>query len=136
MGNSNYEAMHNVTGLTGAAPIWHEIMRTILQGKPDKPFVHPDGLVQVEVCDLSGLLPTPACPHTKLEWFIDGTQPTETDTFYKQVWIDAVTGQLATDATPTERRQQRTVLDLPLAAQGWARRTGITIVGGFDSVSR
>ena len=61
VGNSNYEAMHNVTGLTGAAPIWHEIMRTILQGHPDQPFVRPDGLVQVEVCDLSGLLPTPAC---------------------------------------------------------------------------
>ena len=128
VGNSNYEAMHNVTGLTGAAPIWHEIMRTVLQGHPDQPFVRPDGLVQVEVCDLSGLLPTPACPHTKLEWFVDGTQPTETDTFYKQVWIDAVTGQLATDATPAERRQLRTVLDLPVAVQPWAREQGLPLL--------
>jgi penicillin-binding protein 1C len=129
VGNSNYEAMRNVTGLTGAAPIWHEIMRTVLQGQPDKPFVRPEGLVQVEVCDLSGLLPTPACPHTKLEWFIEGTDPAEYDTFYKQVWVDALTGQLATDATPTERRQSRTVLDLPVAAQGWARAQGLTLVG-------
>ena len=133
VGNSNYEAMRNVTGLTGAAPIWHEIMRTVLQGHPDQSFVRPEGLVQVEVCDLSGLLPTPACPHTKLEWFIDGTQPTEPDTFYKQVWIDAATGQLATDATPAERRQQRTVLDLPVAAQPWARAQGLPLLADLAS---
>jgi membrane carboxypeptidase/penicillin-binding protein PbpC len=103
-------------------------MRTILQGKPDKQFARPDGLVQVEVCDLSGLLPTPACPHTKLEWFIDGTQPTEYDTYYKQVWVDALTGGLATDDTPAERRQLRTVLDLPVAAQGWARTQGLSLM--------
>jgi len=128
VGNSNYEAMRNVTGLTGAAPIWHEIIRTVLQGRPDLPFVRPEGLVQVEVCDLSGLLPSPACPHTRLEWFIDGTQPTETDTFYKQVWIDALTGQLATESTSAERRQPRTVLDLPVAAQGWARAQGLPLL--------
>jgi penicillin-binding protein 1C len=128
VGNSNYEAMRNVTGLTGAAPIWHEIMRTVLQGRPDQPFVRPDGMVQVEVCDLSGLLPTPACSHTKLEWFIDGTQPTETDTFYKQVWIDALTGEPASDDTPAERRQLRTVLDLPAAAQPWARAQGLPLL--------
>ncbi len=128
VGNSNYEAMRNVTGLTGAAPIWHEIMRTILQGKPDQPFVRPGGLVQVEVCDLSGLLPTSACPHTKPEWFIEGTQPSEIDTFYKQVWLDALTGQLATDATPVERRQLRTVLELPPSAQPWARSQGLILL--------
>jgi penicillin-binding protein 1C len=133
VGNSNYEAMRNVTGLTGAAPIWHEIMRTVLQGKPDKPFTRPEGLVQIEVCDLSGLLPTPACPHIKLEWFIDGTQPTETDMLYKQVWIDAATGQLATDTTPAERRQLRTVLDLPVAAQPWAREQGLPLLADLTS---
>ena len=135
VGNSNYEAMHNVTGLSGAAPIWHEIMRTILQGHPDQPFVRPDGLVQVEVCDLSGLLPTPACPHTKLEWFIDGTQPTETDTFYKQIWVDTLTGELATDATPAERRQLRTVLDLPAAAQPWAREQGLPLLADLTQAA-
>ena len=93
--------------------------------------------MQVEVCDLSGLLPTPACTHTKLEWFIEGTQPTEYDNFYKQFWIDSLTGQLATDATPAERRQLRTLLDLPVTAQGWARSEGLTLLAdlaqGADS---
>jgi membrane carboxypeptidase/penicillin-binding protein len=73
---SGYEAMHNVIGLTGAAPIWHEVMRGLLQGRPDHPFERPDGLTQVEVCELSGLLSTSVCPHTRTEWFSAGTEPT------------------------------------------------------------
>jgi membrane carboxypeptidase/penicillin-binding protein PbpC len=109
VGNSDRQAMHEVSGVTGAAPIWHELIRSILQGQPDKPFARPDGLTQVEVCDLSGLLPTEICPHVKTEWFISGTQPTTPDTFYKRT----NSGEI--------------VLDLPLAAQAWARRQGFRL---------
>jgi penicillin-binding protein 1C len=131
VGNSNYEAMHNVTGLTGAAPIWHDAMRAILKGRPDQSFERPGGLIQVEVCDLSGLLPTPACPHTRMEWFIEGTQPVQPDTFYQQAWIDSWTNSLATDFTPPERRQLLTVLDLPLEAQAWARAQGLPLLADY-----
>ncbi len=133
VGNSNYQAMRDVTGVTGAAPIWNDTMRALLQGQPDRPFVRPDGMKQVEVCDLSGLLPTSACPHTRLEWFMDGTEPTQFDTFYKQVWIDALTNSLADDSTPAERRKLVSVLDLPAEAQPWARAQGLPLWADFES---
>jgi penicillin-binding protein 1C len=132
VGNSGYEAMHNVTGLTGAAPIWHEVMRGLLQGRPDRPFERPDGLTQVEVCDISGLLPTSACPHTRTEWFITGTEPTQTDSTYQQVWIDRLTNSLADDSTPIERRKAITVLNLPIEAQAWARAQGLPLLSDFS----
>ena len=137
VGNSGYEAMHNVTGLTGAAPIWNEVMRGLLQGHPDHPFARPDGLTQVEVCDLSGLLPTPACQHTHTEWFINGTEPTQKDSTYQQVWIDALTNTLATDSTPIERRKFITVLNLPMEAQAWAHKQGLPLLSDYslDSAS-
>ncbi|MGE5251664.1 MAG: transglycosylase domain-containing protein, partial [Bacteroidota bacterium] len=125
VGNSNYEAMHNVTGLTGAAPIWHNFMRTVLGGTPDEPFPRPEGLVPVEVCTLSGLLPTPECPNTRREWFLAGTEPTRTDTLYKQIWLDALTGSPADGSTPASRHQLTLVLDLPASAVPWARSQGI-----------
>jgi len=118
VGNSNYQAMHNVSGLTGAAPIWAETMRSILQGKPDKNFVRPDGVLQVDVCDLSGLLPTEACPHIKTEWFIDGTQPTAFDTFYQR----SAAGQI--------------VLNIPIEAQAWARSHGLLVVDDANLIPR
>lgn len=131
VGNSGYEAMHDVTGLTGAAPIWYEVIRGLLQGRPDHPFARPDGLTQAEVCDLSGLLPTSACPNTHREWFITGTEPTQTDTVYQQVWIDALTNALADDSTPIERRQSITVLNLPVEAQEWARKQGLPLLSDY-----
>jgi penicillin-binding protein 1C len=132
VGNSGYEAMHNVTGLTGAAPIWHEVMRGLLQGRPDHPFERPDGLTQVEVCDISGLLPTSACQHTRTEWFIAGTEPTQTDTVYQQVWIDTLTSSIANNSTPIERRKSITVLNLPVEAQEWAHEQGLSLLSDFS----
>ncbi len=127
VGNSNYQAMRDVNGLTGAAPIWQDVIRGLLRGRPDKPFPRPEGLIRVEVCDISGLLPTPACEHTRYEWFIIGTEPTEADTIYRQVWLDALTGAPADESTPPQRRVQRTVFDLPIEAHAWARAHGLPL---------
>jgi membrane carboxypeptidase/penicillin-binding protein PbpC len=126
-GNSTYEAMREVTGLTGAAPIWHNFMRAVLAGQPERSFDRPDGLVKVEICALSGLLPTDACPFKRLEWFIAGTQPTAKDTFYRLVTVDTATNRLATEETPPGQRSIRLALDLPMQAYPWARSQGFTI---------
>jgi len=34
------------------------------------------------------------CPYRRLEWFIDGTQPTQYDTIYHSVVLDSATGRL------------------------------------------
>ena len=135
-GNANHEAMRDITGLTGAAPIWAEAMRAIMAGTPEKDFTRPAGLVQVEVCTLSGLLPTPACPYRRLEWFIDGTQPTRPDHFYRTVELDTASAvtpggaptRLADAATPPERRVTVTALDLPPQAGPWAHGHGLLLL--------
>lgn len=128
VGNTNHEPMRDITGLTGAAPIWHKFTRTVLSGQSEESFVQPEGLVQTEVCALSGLLPSEACPYRRLEWFIEGTQPEERDTFYRMVEINAATGFLATENTLPEDRITQTVLDLPPEAQPWARSQGLILL--------
>jgi membrane carboxypeptidase/penicillin-binding protein PbpC len=127
-GNASHEAMRNITGLTGAAPIWHQFIRTVLEGTPIEAFTRPPGLVRTDVCALSGLLPTPNCPLHRMEWFIEGTQPSLPDTIYRQVTIDTATGQLADASTPPERQATRTVLDLPPRAQPWAHAQHLVLL--------
>lgn len=43
-GNNDNSPMVNVTGVDGAAPIWHEAMQLFEEGKPIKNFVNPGGL--------------------------------------------------------------------------------------------
>ena len=125
VGNANNAPMINISGVAGAGPIWHEFMRAVLLGKPETKFDQPNGLARVEVCALSGLLPTEYCPHKRVEIFIEGTQPTARDNFYQPFKVDAATGALADSNTPPNRIVTQVFLVLPPEAQEWAREKGI-----------
>jgi len=133
VGNSDYQAMREVNGLTGAAPIWAATIRALLQGKPEAEFLRPEGLTQVKVCTYSGRLPTPLCDKTQTEWFIDGTQPTQPDQIYQPILIDTATGELADSSTPAGRRQPQTALDLPAPLQRWAHAQGLILLSDFTA---
>jgi membrane peptidoglycan carboxypeptidase len=133
VGNSDYQAMRDVNGLTGAAPIWQETIRSLLRGKPVEPFTRPDGLVQQEVCTYSGLLPTALCARSGLEWFLDGTQPTQPDNIYQQIWVRVATNLVP--GPPSETRQPIIVLDLPVQAQRWAHSQGLRLLSDFTNTA-
>ncbi|MFN2244632.1 MAG: hypothetical protein ACK2U2_20235, partial [Anaerolineae bacterium] len=119
------EPMRDVSGISGAAPIWHDFMELALKGQPAKSFRQPEGLVEVEICALSGLLPGPDCPHRVTELFVQGTEPTETCTMHQRIAIDRTTGLRATSATPPERIVEQVYTILPPEAHDWARQQGI-----------
>ncbi|PJF31787.1 MAG: penicillin-binding protein 1C [Candidatus Thermofonsia Clade 1 bacterium] len=125
VGNPNNEPMVNVSGVSGAGPIWHDFMRAVLKDKPELTFPRPEGLVQAEVCALSGLLPTPYCPQRRVDWFIRGTIPTKYDDLYQPFVIDVRTGLLADENTPEPYKRERVYLVLPQEARAWAARNGI-----------
>ena len=127
-GNADFEAMQGVDGLTGAAPIWNDVIRAAVGDRTSPPFRCPKGMVALEVCTISGLLPSPACPETHLAWFIQGTQPTMPDNVWHRVEIDALTGKLATPATPPERRRAVLAVKVPPRAQNWARQHGYILL--------
>jgi membrane peptidoglycan carboxypeptidase len=137
VGNADNQPMENVSGITGAGPIWREFMQTALLGRPALDFVEPPGLTRAQVCTMSGLPPNPdsPCPHTRTELFIEGTQPTELDTFYRKFKLDAATGRLADANTPPDRVVERVMLVLPAEALEWAREndieTGNTLTSDF-----
>jgi penicillin-binding protein 1C len=135
VGNTDYAPMREVNGLTGAAPIWHQFIRTALTGLPERPFAQPDGLVRREVCALSGLLPTADCPYRRWEWFLVGTEPSQSDRLYRHVLVDTLTGRIAQAETPPDRVRSMTVLDLPASARSWARAEGLTLLSDLTAES-
>ncbi len=124
VGNADNSPMAYISGITGAGPIWHDVMQAAHRGRPARPFVRPDGLVRVEVCTTSGRLPTSACQRRAPEWFIAGTEPRTFDTSYRSVAIDAATG-LAWAAGCAGPRVERVFRSLPPDAQDWGRQAGI-----------
>ncbi len=67
----------NQSGATIAGDYWSRYMREVHRGLPYKAFARPQtGLIQVNVCSVSGLLPTEFCTEgTTSLLFYEGTQP-------------------------------------------------------------
>ena len=125
VGNADNEPMHDISGVTGAAPMWRDFMEAALKGRPVREFQRPEGLVSVQVCALSGLLPGDSCPHRVTELFLAGTEPTATCTMHRRVAVDRATGLRATAGTPPERVMERVFTILPPEAREWGRQQGI-----------
>ena len=85
VGNASGKPMHDVSGTTGAAPVWAEVMNFLHARQPSRQPAPPPGLVQAEVRfaqaqaqsrspaegggELSGWLEAP-----RREWFLAGTE--------------------------------------------------------------
>jgi penicillin-binding protein 1C len=63
-GNFSGEPMWNVSGITGAAPVWVEIMNWLHRNQSSSPPSPPTGLLKMEVVPGSG----------RWEWFLQGTE--------------------------------------------------------------
>ncbi|MCP4517289.1 MAG: PBP1A family penicillin-binding protein, partial [Delftia sp.] len=124
VGNADNTSMNQVSGVSGAGPIWHDFMELTLLGHPARQFQRPPGIIEVEICSLSGLLPTPYCSHTRDELFIAGTEPKLYDSWYQPFLIDSANGLLAGSDTPPERVESLVYIVLPKEAQEWARQQG------------
>jgi penicillin-binding protein 1C len=124
-GNADNAPMYHVSGITGAGPIWHDFMTLALKDRPPRAFERPEGLVEVEVCALSGLLPNPTCTHRKTELFIAGTEPRETCDLHQLIPVDMATGMRATADTPRERIYERVYAVYPPEAEAWAIEQGL-----------
>ncbi len=61
VGNADYTEMERTSGVTGAAPIWHAFMELALSGQATW-FTPPAGLVEKEICAVSGAEPSEFCP--------------------------------------------------------------------------
>jgi penicillin-binding protein 1C len=125
VGNADNTSMVEITGVSGAGPIWNQFMRQVLLGQAELQFERPEGIVDVEICALSGLLPTEACALTKVELFLPEAVPTEEDNLYQLFEIDTETGLLADENTPEGRRFEQVYIVLPQEAREWGIRSGL-----------
>jgi penicillin-binding protein 1A len=65
------------TGSRTASPIWLDYMQQVLEGKPVRTFIVPDGVVFAKIDAETGLLPIKESEKTFFECFKEGTVPTE-----------------------------------------------------------
>ncbi|MFA6542377.1 MAG: penicillin-binding protein 1C, partial [Bacteroidota bacterium] len=120
VGNFDGEEMRRVSGVSGAGPIFTDVM-TFLHRPPfgvaPDDFEIPNTLVQKTVCARSGKLPAAACAKTIDEWFLFGSEPTEACAVHKEFFVREQDG----------RRVKKTFEIFPREYSQWMQSAGISV---------
>ncbi len=125
VGNADNAEMEHISGITGAAPIWHDMMEKIHTNLPVAEFVEPPNISRIAVCLASGLLPTAECPQAVREVFIAGTEPTQPDNIWKPFRIFVPNGKLATAFNPPDQVTTVVYPIYPPQAADWVKENSI-----------
>ena len=124
VGNFDGTPMRRVSGITGAAPIYRDVMLALYRNATPINLLAdpPPGLTTVNICPLSGKLPHPDCPHTIAEVFLRGTAPTAMCDMHRTAWVDGRDGLLTTADAPAAVK--KVFVHFPPLYQSWAREAG------------
>ncbi|MCP2520305.1 penicillin-binding protein 1C [SCandidatus Aminicenantes bacterium Aminicenantia_JdfR_composite] len=120
VGNFDGRPMHNVSGITGCGPLFRDIMLLLERKGTGGNFVEPSGLTKVSICPLSGKIPNSHCPGKIEEIFIKGTEPVETCSYHRLIFVDRVTGLPAGKNCPPERIIKKVIEVFPPLYHAWA----------------
>ena len=121
-GNFDGTPMTGSTGISGAGPLFHEVMLAAMRGRTPAPLLDHAGLSSVEVCELSGQRASDSCPHRRREWFTPGSEPRVSCDMHEVVIIDAHSSLRAGPAC--RERVARVFERYPPEYQNFARKAG------------
>jgi len=120
VGNFDGTPMQDVSGVTGAAPLWHDVMLRVAGRDAPLGFRPAPHMHQADICSLSGRIATPLCPQRATEWFAPGTQPLPCDVHVLR-GIDKRNGLLAGPQCPPDHVEQQIFTQLPPEYATWQR---------------
>ncbi|MCD6355824.1 MAG: transglycosylase domain-containing protein [Anaerolineaceae bacterium] len=88
IGNADYTPMKNISGVSGAGPLWNAVMQwavnTYLGGSPSQ-FKRPNSIKEHVICRVSGTKPSDHCSLQKTEIFTSDQPPLEKE---EDLWQD------------------------------------------------
>jgi penicillin-binding protein 1C len=133
VGNFDGRPMTNVSGITGAGPLFHALMDAAMQGRPREALAltaaheaaPAEGLAHVEVCALSGERAGPDCPHRVLEWRRTGdADGAPSCTMHERVAVDRRDGLRAGPGCPGAFVSDAVFERYPPELAAWAAAVG------------
>lgn len=118
VGNNDNRPMNPIlsSGITGAAPIWNEIMADILKDKVNETFRVPSGVVGMEICSFTGGPKNDKCAN-RFEYFLPGTEPKKDIYVRAKVWVDLETRKIVQPGSPNAEEREEFVISDPYLKQ-------------------
>ncbi|MCC7451914.1 MAG: transglycosylase domain-containing protein [Anaerolineae bacterium] len=137
VGNSNNTPMIGTSGVTGAAPIWKDVMAGALASQPAAQFPAPPNVQQMNVCADLGTQDFPECKTRRAEVFFAPNPPPPAAEMFKTLQVDSFSGLIANQYCPdyVQNKTYLIVNDATALAwlnndakgQQWAKDRGIEL---------
>jgi len=124
VGNFDGEAMRQVSGVSGAGPIFRDIMLTLHRDTPPLPIAKPEYVIAQLICTISGSLPNKFCPNQMTEYFLPGAEPTAACGWHRVIEAPTRNEIRFAEMQSPEAISQLALLYPPLY-QPWAKSEGI-----------
>ncbi len=126
VGNADYTPMTGISGISGAGPLWNQVMLYAHAGEPVVEFTPPPGVRLFEVCADTGAQPSNACPERAQHYFAEDRPPLPPEKdLWQMVRFDRNTGQLANEFTPPDAIEERPTKIYPPEHRAWAEAHGM-----------
>jgi penicillin-binding protein 1C len=123
VGNFDGTPMGNISGITGAGPLFAAVVVEVSQDGAAPP-APPGSIVTRRVCPVSGALPGPACPDAREELFVRGREPVAACSIHQLLEVDSRNGLLATESCPEDIVERRAFEVYPASMAVWAQKAG------------
>ena len=128
VGNSDNTPTNRLSGARGAGPIWHDVMERALSGRPPAEFSRPEGIIEAEVCPVSGHPRTDLCPPGRMELVVADAQPEGGECpVHRRVRICTASGEVAGDYCPADGVTEKVFEDYGPEWEAWMRARGLEI---------
>ncbi|MDW8298473.1 MAG: transglycosylase domain-containing protein [Anaerolineae bacterium] len=137
VGNTRGEPMIGTSGITGAAPIWNEVMTAILANTPPQAFPVPPNVGQAVICADFGTQDFEGCVTRRPELVFAPNPPPPPDSIFRRLRVDTFSNLLANEFCP-EYIEEKVFLNIddPSAfawlnntpqGQAWARQRNLEL---------
>lgn len=124
VGNFNGAPMQGVSGVTGAAPLMHQVMERAMNNRqPDWPKA-PESLLRVRVCPLSGQPVGKHCHAGIQEYFPANADLSQKCIFHQKIWVDKRNHLRANDSCPVEYKYEEEGILWPHLFRSWSQHAG------------
>ncbi|MHB8625079.1 MAG: transglycosylase domain-containing protein [Aggregatilineales bacterium] len=137
VGNADDTPMINVEGVTGAGPIWNQVMTAAMAGKGIQPFAVPPNVGSTTVCADFGTAFFQGCKTQGQEVFVTNQPPPTVDKVIQQAQVDQWSGLIANQYCPNytttktffSLTDQSAIawLNTNATGQNWAQTRGLTL---------
>ncbi len=120
LGNLDQTPSSHLIGASAAGPILFDLLEALDDGATGPEPAPPADLIEVEVCALSGHLPTDACPHRAKALALQTRVPTGTCPYHVGVEVEVATGQaVSPDCRAGRETRVESFVLWPAAVRRW-----------------